>query len=370
MPGEVFVSYSRKDEEFVLRLVNDLEDRHALAWIDRGNIHGGERWRASIQSGIRDAKAFVLVISPNSIASSNVGEEVGLALQLGIPIIPLVYRRASIPAAVEAQLRRYQFLDFGRGGYSDNLIDLFDALTNLGVTLDIDRADLERRRDERLGQRRDVDWGAVLGRVPGWALAWGIGWALFWVVVGVGLVITASPEDPGQYVAMPFAGFLGGAIGGLFAGLVTMLSLRHNARSIHWRHMSPAIPIWGIVGSIGVLVAGAVARVSVRVEESTSPPCTADAGDCFSQAMGQALGDAFAYVIALVFFVLLFTTVVVFVVGCVAAWLTVRRIRRLEPGIVGRQTSGVVVGWGCGSLLAAISGLVVAALIAGNAATS
>ena len=100
MPGDVFVSYSRKDEEFVLRLVNDLEDRHALAWIDRGNIHGGEQWRASIQSGIRDAKAFVLVISPNSIASPNVGEEVGLALQLGIPIIPLVYRRACIPAAV------------------------------------------------------------------------------------------------------------------------------------------------------------------------------------------------------------------------------------------------------------------------------
>ena len=233
--------------------------------------------------------------------------------------------------------------------------------------MDIDRTDLARRRDERLGQRRDVKWGAVFGRVPGWALAWGIGWALFWIVVAIALVVALSPENPGQYVVMPFGGFVGGVIGGLLAGLVTMLSLRHNAGSIHWRHMAPSIPIWGIVGSIGVIVAGYLASVGARVEAAARPACTGDAVDCVGQAFGQALGEAIASAIAIIFLVLAYSTVVVFGIGCVAAWLTVRRIRRLEPGIVGRQTGGVVAGWGCGSLLAAIAGLIAAALLGGDA---
>ena len=363
MPGDVFVSYSRKDEEFVLRLVNDLEDRNALAWIDRGNIHGGEQWRVSIQDGIRDARAFVLVISPNSMASPNVAEEIRLALQLGKSIIPLVYRRTGIPADLNAQLRRYQFLDFGRGGYRDNLLDLFDALTSLGVRLEVDRAELAHRRDERLGARVDTQWGAVFGRVPGWALAWGLGWALFWVVVAIALVVTASPDDPGQYAVLPIGGFVGGVIGGLLAGLITMMSLRHNAGSIRWRHMSPAIPIWGIVGSIGVIAAGAVAVAGVRMEEAAQPACTGDVVECFGQAFGQALGEALAYAFAVAIAVFLYSVVVVFAIGCIAAWLVVRRIWRLEPGIVGRQTTGVVVGWGCGSVIAAIAGIIVAAMI-------
>jgi hypothetical protein len=317
----------------------------------------------SIENGIRDAKAFVLVISPNSIASPNVAEEIKLALHLGKPIIPLVYRRASIPGNLNSQLRRYQFLDFGRGGYHDNLLDLFDALTSLGVRMEIGREELARRRGTRLGGRVDTEWGAVFGRIPGWALAWGIGWALFWVVIAVVLVVTQSPDNPGQYVVLPFGGFVGGLVGGLLAGLVTMLSLRHNAGSIRWRHMSPSIPIWGIVGSIGVVVAGAVAVAGVNVQEAARPECTGDVVECIGQAFGQALGEAIAYALAVAIAVFLYSVVVVFTIGCVAAWLVVRRIRRLEPGIIWRQTGGVVVGWGCGSLLAAIAGLAAAGII-------
>jgi hypothetical protein len=192
---------------------------------------------------------------------------------------------------------------------------------------------------------------------------------LFWVVVAVALVVTASPEDPGQYLVLPFGGFVGGVIGGLLAGLVTMLSLRHHAASIRWRHMSPSIPIWGIVGSIGVVAAGAVARAGVQVQEAATPACTGDLGECLGQAVGQALAEVLAYAIALIFAILLYSTVVLFVIGCVAAWLVVRQIRRLEPGIVGRQTGSVIVGWGCGSIVAAIAGLVAAAIIGTAAST-
>ena len=39
---------------------------------------------------------------------------------------------------------------------------------------------------------------------------------------------------------------IGGFSGGLLAGLLTMLALRPNTPSISWKHMFPAIRIWGI----------------------------------------------------------------------------------------------------------------------------
>ena len=47
---------------------------------------------------------------------------------------------------------------------------------------------------------------------------------------------------------------------------------------------------------------------------------------------------------------------VVLVVGLVAGAVAVRRIRRLEPGILGRQAAWVVIGWGLGAVVAVASG--------------
>jgi hypothetical protein len=86
--------------------------------------------------------------------------------------------------------------------------------------------------------------------------------------------------------------------------------------------------------------------------------------ECIATSVFQSLGEAIAYAIAVAIAVLLYSVVVVFVIGCIAAWLVVRRIRRLEPGIIGRQTAGVTVGWGCGSIVAGISAILAAAYIA------
>ena len=114
MPGDVFVSYSRRDEEFVLRLVDDLEDRQALAWIDRGNIHGGEQWEASIENGIRDAKAFVLVIFAQLHRLAQRGRGTRHRLPAREADHPAIYRPAKMSADLNQRLRRYQILDFGR----------------------------------------------------------------------------------------------------------------------------------------------------------------------------------------------------------------------------------------------------------------
>jgi len=359
MAGDVFISYSRRDQEFVLRLVGDLEDRQAFTWIDRGNIGGGQRWRDAIERGIRDCRVFILVVSPDSMGSSNVAQELEFAFSLNKPVLPLIYRNTRIPSALEDRLREYQYLQFDRGGYASNLLDLIDALAQQGVRLDVDRARLERRRDERLGAPVETEWGAVFSRVPGWALAWAIGWAIFWVVVPIVAIVVTRPDETSDWFVLPIGGFVGGLVGGVFAGFFTMVSLRHNASSIRWRHMSPAIWIWSLVGPIGVVAAFGIALASMSVPAATE--CT-EFGQCIGQAIGSAIGAAIVAILA----ALLYTVIAVFVIGAVAGWLAVRAIRRLEPGIVGLQTAGVLISWGLGSIVAAIATLVAASVVGGS----
>ncbi len=54
--SEIFVSYSRSDSDFVDKLIGELEQSGLHVWVDREDIGGGDRWRASISEAIRGAK--------------------------------------------------------------------------------------------------------------------------------------------------------------------------------------------------------------------------------------------------------------------------------------------------------------------------
>jgi hypothetical protein len=358
MAGDVFISYSRRDQEFVLRLVADLEDREAFTWIDRGNIGGGQVWRDAIDAGIRECKVFVLIVSPDSIESPNVRSELELALAYDKPVIPLLYRKSTIPEVLNDRLREYQFLNFNRGAYARNLIDLVEALGEHGVMLQVDQVTLVQRRNERLGAPIDTEWQAAFGRIPGWALAWGVGWAILWTIVSIVRAFYFQPDDLSKWYVPPLGGFIGGAIGGLLAGFFTMMALRHNASSIRWRHMSPAIRIWAIFGSIGVVLAFSIAIATIVA------PADQECSD-LAECIAKKTATIFITAIVQAFVAVFYAVIALFMIGAAAGWLAVRSIRRLEPGILGRQAIGVLIAWGFGSIVAGIGLAVAAVAIAG-----
>ena len=50
---KLFFSYGHdKNEEIVLRLMHDIEQRNHSVWIDKSKIKSGDDWRRSITSGI------------------------------------------------------------------------------------------------------------------------------------------------------------------------------------------------------------------------------------------------------------------------------------------------------------------------------
>lgn len=94
---QVFISYSRKDLDFVIRLTADLTKANFSVWYDLSGIRGGARWQREIKSALENSQFVIVVLSPDSVASDWVEKECVYAGQLERKIIPLMYRRCDLP---------------------------------------------------------------------------------------------------------------------------------------------------------------------------------------------------------------------------------------------------------------------------------
>jgi hypothetical protein len=120
-----FVSYSRADSQFAVKLASDLRANGAKVWIDQLDIAAGARWDDAIEEALRRSARVIVLLSPKSAASQNVMDEVSFALDEGKTIVPVLVERCTIPM----RLRRLQYVDF-TPGYDT-------ALERLLVTLEV-----------------------------------------------------------------------------------------------------------------------------------------------------------------------------------------------------------------------------------------
>lgn len=124
--SHVFVSYSRKDEDFTRRLVRDLKNAGLDVWFDRESIQPGEQWDKEIEEGLRAAIAVIVVLSPDSMASDNVRNEINFARDNDQLILPVLFR----PTQVILNLESIQWIDLSSVElYKANLITLVDRIT-------------------------------------------------------------------------------------------------------------------------------------------------------------------------------------------------------------------------------------------------
>ena len=124
-PLRVFLSYSREDFAFANRLAEDLSSAGVTAWLDKRDISPGQRWDNAVESGLTDADCVLAILSPAAVNSSNVLDEISLALETNKVIVPILYRDCAIPF----RLRRVQYLDFRRE-YASAYQELLAVLTN------------------------------------------------------------------------------------------------------------------------------------------------------------------------------------------------------------------------------------------------
>jgi formylglycine-generating enzyme required for sulfatase activity len=128
----IFISYSRQDQEFALRLATSLRETGIDVWIDLEDIPAGMKWSSAIQEGLDTAELMIVIISPESMASRNVEDEWQYYLDNSKPVIPVLLK----PSKIHFQLSRIQYIDFHKQNYSTALNQLFAEFRRKGIRLE------------------------------------------------------------------------------------------------------------------------------------------------------------------------------------------------------------------------------------------
>ncbi len=127
--ANVFISYSRRNKEFVQELHSALEATKREVWVDWENIPVAVDWWQEIQLGIELADTFVFVLSPDSVASKVCGQEIEEALKHNKRLVPVVCQDVQ-PDQVHPELARLNWIflraqdDFQQG--FKNLLEALD----------------------------------------------------------------------------------------------------------------------------------------------------------------------------------------------------------------------------------------------------
>ena len=108
MNPDVFISYSRENQQEVIKLVEYLREQGVAVWMDESDIHGATMWTKEIVEAIRASSVFILAISRHSTGSKNVVKELALASEREKIILPIYLEQCDIPETMEYQLAGIQ----------------------------------------------------------------------------------------------------------------------------------------------------------------------------------------------------------------------------------------------------------------------
>jgi hypothetical protein len=138
--SHVFLSYARRDQAFVDRLVTALEARGVNVWVDREDIPGGAAWESAIGEALAASSAVLVVLSPACATSEYVPRELSLAEKYDRPIVPILHEpwESSPDTAgvrrIEFQLAGLQHVDFTGQRFEQGLEALLRAIGPAGAT--------------------------------------------------------------------------------------------------------------------------------------------------------------------------------------------------------------------------------------------
>ncbi len=131
--SDVFISYSRRDSEFMAKVHARLtEDGHDV-WVDWEDIPPTADWWQEIRAAIEEAHVFAFIISPNSVQSDICRDEIQYAIDNNKRFIPILYQEIEdVDAAhVHPAIRSHNWISFlTETEYEKSFTRLIDSFTN------------------------------------------------------------------------------------------------------------------------------------------------------------------------------------------------------------------------------------------------
>lgn len=145
---DIFISYSRKDKDFVKFLHQTLVKLQRDVWVDWEDIPLTADWKQEIYTGIEGTDNFLFILSPDSIKSLYCGEELEYAIKNHKRLIPVVYREVK-PEEVHPTLAALNWIFIrNEDDFQSNFQKLLEAIDT----------DLDYVRTHTRLLKRAIEW--------------------------------------------------------------------------------------------------------------------------------------------------------------------------------------------------------------------
>ncbi|MEM7111885.1 MAG: SUMF1/EgtB/PvdO family nonheme iron enzyme [Chloroflexota bacterium] len=155
-PRQIFVSHARQDATFAQRLAKDLRKAGWETWIAPDSIQPGEKFDEAIERGLLECGIFLVVLSPDAVASKWVRDETNAALrrhrQDQMRFLPLRYRPCEVPP-LWSSYQRVAFYANYQAGWESLIHWLDSSQINLLRTRQEQKYQTAQKQAEQLYKR-------------------------------------------------------------------------------------------------------------------------------------------------------------------------------------------------------------------------
>ena len=128
MSKQVFISYSRHNQETMRRLARAIKSKGFSVWTDDNLTPGTRQWKIEIEKAIEASGAVIAMMSPSAKKSEWVDRELEYARMRSITIIPMLIEGDPINA-VPFELATSQWIDISKDEqFETGLTGLLDTL--------------------------------------------------------------------------------------------------------------------------------------------------------------------------------------------------------------------------------------------------
>jgi len=133
MKHDVFVSHSSKDKSIVYEIVEELESNGLSCWISSCNLLPGNIYGDELIENIKATKVVILIFSKHSNSSPWVKKEIERAIDLQIPVLPIMIDKSKPSGGMElyiSDIHQFHTSDKVPKNYSKELSNAILAIIN------------------------------------------------------------------------------------------------------------------------------------------------------------------------------------------------------------------------------------------------
>lgn len=128
----IFISYAHKDSELVFREIKKFRDKGYPIWYDQG-LTAGKEWDEEIEEALLKSSLLVVFITKTSMSRSNVVDEIKLALEERIDIVPIYLEETALAKGLKLRLSQKHAIFKHTSHEEDYLEECFKAFDKAGI---------------------------------------------------------------------------------------------------------------------------------------------------------------------------------------------------------------------------------------------